>query len=691
MCSSSLRVSQKQLRPLYIRNDNLPAADMVVTYRTAILCGVMGIVPLLLTNIEFRPKSWSWVSLFGACLFGLANYLHAETTIRSFGDASRVPVELIIIGSMMIFNTFCIVAVLARLVALPQSTQYFTYRQHQYLLAMRELFVSQHHNGHRPGTRGSGRLGTGASGRLSSAGGKVHPLSSKSSEGDSGPLSDRSSDSGRSTAKLLKQKSKRSVARGKLRALSDSDRAATASSILAGIGLKEDGKERAGGILGSAFQYPVRFLQGFGLSFVMVLIAVVVINSTVNASVFFLGRLRAEVVNYRERIGNHRTSFDAESDDPGVPVPPYSRTYDLVALSYTVVESFYETEGERGLFDSLISSMTAASIIGTAAVAASYIWAWRQQFRSYREGMIKIRDNPALIDAFKYPVVEAGGYVGRQMWSSVISALMVYTPIAFAATFIIWPATQTLILLYCVVPILVLVFLESISFSVRRTFNRLSTQGPYINSRHWFGAHDFMGIFIHMITGAALACTRLLYTYIDFAISIGRLDRPVLQGKIRHWDAGHTTFTAMMYLDYIYNAPVTSLLAHNLAKVMEARDKKRWDELANLSVEAEAGRKKERTERENRHRWQLLFTLRCNPEIKKHRLQPPPPGHAWDNDEIREYEHELRERKAEWEHHQRILRARAAGKDVGAGSKYAVRPGHAPPKDDLSEDEMALQ
>lgn len=40
---------------------------------------------------------------------------------------------------------------------------------------------------------------------------------------------------------------------------------------------------------------------------------------------------------------------------------------------------------------------------------------------------------------------------------------------------------------------------------------------------------------------------------------------------LQYWDTGYTSYMAMMYLDYIYNAPVTSLLAHNLAKVCLSR------------------------------------------------------------------------------------------------------------------------
>lgn len=114
--------------------------------------------------------------------------------------------------------------------------------------------------------------------------------------------------------------------------------------------------------------------------------------------------------------------------------------------------------------------------------------------------MIKIRDAPSLIDAWSYPVVEAGGYIGRQMWSSVISAVLVYLPVAFISVFTIWPATQFYMLVYMFVPLVSAALLEFISYGIRRFFNMMSTRGAYIRNRTWFGFYDFLGLFVHLVT-----------------------------------------------------------------------------------------------------------------------------------------------------------------------------------------------
>ena len=116
---------------------------------------------------------------------------------------------------------------------------------------------------------------------------------------------------------------------------------------------------------------------------------------------------------------------------------------------------------------------------------------------------------------------------------------------------------------------------------------------------------------MHFVTGSALAVSRMVLTYVDFATSFSRLDLPVVEGvrqvcacaqehhavcvrarmydcdadakaetqnakretrnAKQHWDAGHASFMAMLYLDFFYNAPITSTLAYNLAAAMYHR------------------------------------------------------------------------------------------------------------------------
>ena len=163
-----------------------------------------------------------------------------------------------------------------------------------------------------------------------------------------------------------------------------------------GTGLNKKANSGEGGVLGNAFQYPVRLLQGFGMSLCLVIIFIVITNSTINSGIFFLNVLRTECVAYRESLGTWQTLMDDEGDFPGVPQPPYSYNYSYVSMIYTIVESLY-TSGSV-LFDTFIVSVTLAAIAGTSVVGAGFIFSWGRLFASYRKQMFQIRENPSLID-----------------------------------------------------------------------------------------------------------------------------------------------------------------------------------------------------------------------------------------------------------------------------------------------------
>jgi len=42
----------------------------------------------------------------------------------------------------------------------------------------------------------------------------------------------------------------------------------------------------------------------------------------------------------------------------------------------------------------------------------------------------RTRHVPRQVDGWKFPIHEAAGYVGRQLWASVVAALLIYVPVA---------------------------------------------------------------------------------------------------------------------------------------------------------------------------------------------------------------------------------------------------------------------
>lgn len=101
--------------------------------------------------------------------------------------------------------------------------------------------------------------------------------------------------------------------------------------------------------------------------------------------------------------------------------------------------------------------------------------------------LLQIRHDPSLIDDWRYPVIEAGGYVGRQMWSSVISCLFVYLPVTALVGMVLWEPTRDKMIIYLVIPVGSFVALETVSFSLRRALNRRAAckthSGTFIQNR----------------------------------------------------------------------------------------------------------------------------------------------------------------------------------------------------------------
>ena len=115
---------------------------------------------------------------------------------------------------------------------------------------------------------------------------------------------------------------------------------------------------------------------------------------------------------------------------------------------------------------------------------------------------------------------------------------------------------------------------------------------------------------------------------------------------------GFGSFTAMLYLDYVYNAPSTSTLAHSLAaavaarRARAARQRERDEARAappddpGLDTSALAAMNEEEAEEEarageqtQRTRWHFLYTMWNNPGMRRRRVLPPPPMQPWELDD----------------------------------------------------------
>ena len=273
------------------------------------------------------------------------------------------------------------------------------------------------------------------------------------------------------------------------------------------------------------FQYPVRLLCGLVLSLIALCIMLVGFESAHRRTRFGLERLRAEVVRYRVALGNFDTSVDLPQEKAALPAPPYSDTYDIVALTYTVMESLYGSGHE--LFGGLLDALEMGATVGNFCVIASWIWCTVQTLRRYRQKMLELRADRTLVNHWKFPIHEAAGYPGRQLWASLASGILVWLPTALLVSLFMWGPSSRFFLVYVALPIGGLSIIELASLLVRRFFNRMACSGPYIKNRTIFGVYDFIGLYAHFVSGAALAVSRFVLTYIDFAVNFARLDLPV--------------------------------------------------------------------------------------------------------------------------------------------------------------------
>ncbi|EKX50950.1 hypothetical protein GUITHDRAFT_103531 [Guillardia theta CCMP2712] len=593
-----------QAQPLYASNLAIPAASELLSYRLVLMLGLGGMILLLNANIVDRSRVWIQLSLLGCIVFAIVSALYFRAVIASYGSPSKVQQEIVLCGGLMVINTFAITIILLRLVVQTDSLQYFTYRQKRYLTAFRNLLVS-------PEAREKKVKRTWSMRRKKN---RVHPKEeevTRASSSSHGPMVHGhnlgSNEDGKAQAEATGLQKRREILRkenAKDREIVLARKASTEEAMarqkkvriqdekevkrevvelegfwgLLGI-LADYGKELVdrlvgegggrGGSFETGFNYPVRLLQGFGMSACAVFVLLVALQSLTNRVVFGLERLRAEVVRYREALGNYQTSVSSSSSMAAYPTAPYSNRYDIVALSYTVMESIYG-DGPA-FFEQLLSSMLTGTSAGQLAIIASFLWAWLQIFRSYRRMMMQLRADHTLIRVWHFPIHDASGYVGRQLWSSLVSAMLVFIPVFFLVSFLLWQPTQRFFVFFVFLPLGGLALIELGCWGLRAWVNSIAVSGIYIRSRRIYGVYDFIGLYLHFLTGPALAVLRVLFTYADFAINFCRLDIPVLEGSLANFDPGHAAFMAMLYLDFFYNAPVTSVMAYNLSNALYRR------------------------------------------------------------------------------------------------------------------------
>ena len=594
----------EQQEPLYVANNLLPADSSVLSYRMAIMIGLIGLPMVFNANLVNRGRAWIQVTLAAMFFFTLFSLLYFQATVANYGSARKIQRELVMCASLMVVSVGLTALILVRLILQPDSMQYFTARQNKYLKAMRAL-LSTIKDPEPIGGRGVTAASRASNNRIHPDTGspakreyKVEPnpgavitsegpaengaKDSARSDGSQKPLLANGKDFGMS--KFLSRSStakdesgasggqgvdgaqggkgeggsaapKVRGRRGKPAPGSGGNRGATpqggmrqrnlmhaTARVKSGGGEKKKinwrrklpsmqglvssvqllrtkegraelsdywGKVMEGvanflsgakaatsdGAVQEGFQYPTRLLAGIALSLVGLCIMLVGFDSAYSRTRFGLERLRAEVVRYRVSLGNFDTSVDLPQEKAALPTPPYSDEYDLVALTYTVMESLYGDGAE--LFESLLACLSLGNRVGDFCVIASWLWTSVQTMRRYRTMILALRADRTLVDHWKFPIHEAAGYPGRQLWASLGSGLLVWLPTALAVALCTWGPSARFFVFYVLLPIGGLCVIEFVSWLIRRFVNNLACDGPYIKNRTIFGIYDFIGAPTH--------------------------------------------------------------------------------------------------------------------------------------------------------------------------------------------------
>ena len=602
----------EQEEPLYVENTKLPADSSVLSYRMAILMGLMGLPMVFNANLVNRQRFWIQITLAAMGFFTLFAMLYFQATLASYGSPSKVQRELVMCACLMVVSVGSVALISLRLTFQPDNMQYFTARQNKYLKAMNVLLGSTKKspapnagpakassnriypdNGSpakreykmqpnavapvtsqgpaQPSPKGSTRsdgsqkpllangkdfgMGKFFSGSTGSAQGE-----SKAAEDQGGEAAGAKGEAGSAAPKVRGRKGKPVAETGGSSGAEPQAAAAAGAGKKGGAtgrggmrqrnllnataramsgggdkkkwrlpklpslqGLRQsvkklktkEGREElseywgkvmedtanflsgakvsADGVVQEGFQYPMRLLAGMALSLVGLCIMLVGFDSATSRTSFGLERLRAEVVRYRVGLGNFDTSIDLPQEKAALPTPPYSDQYDIVALTYTVMESLYGDGAE--LFESLLACLTLGNRVAGICVVVAWSWTSVQTMRRYRQMILAIRADRSLVDHWKFPIHEAAGYPGRQLWASLGSGLLIWLPSALLVTLCTWGPSARFFILYILLPVGGLCLIEFVSFIIRRFVNKLACDGPYIKNRTIFGVYDFIGAF----------------------------------------------------------------------------------------------------------------------------------------------------------------------------------------------------
>ncbi len=194
------------------------------------------------------------------------------------------------------------------------------------------------------------------------------------------------------------------------------------------------------------FFMPVRFLSAAAVSFLGVFVYILVAESGVRWVFTMVYQRRALVIDDQWAI----TRFSAAStlgnviSSPAYPLSshrsPMHNKYDVWAVVFTVLRNFGQDVSK---VDTFASSVQSACSLSFLVAFGAYAFNWVMMARSYRNLVLNIRTGEIRIDSTQYHMTDASAYVGRQLWSSIASLLLLQLPLSFAIFMFLWGPTRS--------------------------------------------------------------------------------------------------------------------------------------------------------------------------------------------------------------------------------------------------------
>lgn len=194
------------------------------------------------------------------------------------------------------------------------------------------------------------------------------------------------------------------------------------------------------------FFMPVRFLSGAAVSFLGVFVYILVAESGVRWVFTMVYQRRALVIDDQWAM----TRFSAAStlgnviSSPAYPLSSYKspmhNKYDVWAVVFTVLRNFGQDVSK---VDAFASSVQSACSLSFLVAFGAYAFNWVMMARSYRNLVLSIRTGETRIDSTQYHMTDASAYVGRQLWSSIASLLLLQLPLSFAIFMFLWGPSRS--------------------------------------------------------------------------------------------------------------------------------------------------------------------------------------------------------------------------------------------------------